>query len=70
MQPDVICGPVNCNMLQAEISYIEWGHDEGTPLAYVHAYIALLQPRSWVVLWNGCKPMLRPADVKGEVMRL
>ena len=57
-------------MLQAEISYIESGRDEGTPLVYVHAYTALLQPRSWVVLWNGCKPMMRPADVKSEVMRL
>ncbi len=70
MQPDVKCGPVNCNMLQAEISYIEWGFDERTPLVYVHAYIDLLQPRSWAVLWNGPKLMMRPADVKDEAMRL
>lgn len=70
MHPDVKCGHVKCNMLQAETSYIEWGFDNRTPLVYIHAYIDLLQPRSWAVLWHGPKLMVRPAAVKQEVMSL
>ncbi len=57
-------------MLQAEISYVEWGYDGRNPPVYVHAYIDLLQPRSWVALWNGPELTIGPAAVKLEAMRL